>query len=130
MQGQQRPFTGNAAAQNAAGADKQLSQTATIRNAVNVQKSSIAAMSSADDPGKLVITFKFDASAPCMCAAQLLSSYGQVLQPDQASDFFLSRVSVFVAAREEVTEACKLIPSKQPVAAGTHFEKGVRLAAV
>jgi E3 ubiquitin-protein ligase MGRN1 len=46
---------------------KSLTQTATIRNAVNLQKSTLRLVPSVDDPQFLRVAFEFDASEPC-CA--------------------------------------------------------------
>ncbi len=46
---------------------KSLTQTATIRNAVNLQKSTLRLVPSQDDPQFLRVAFEFDASEPC-CA--------------------------------------------------------------
>ena len=46
---------------------QELSQTSTIRNAVNLQKATLRLAPSADDPNKLAVVFSFDASAPCKC---------------------------------------------------------------
>ena len=46
---------------------KSLTQTATIRNAVNLQKSSLRVVPSDGDPQFLQVAFEFDASEPC-CA--------------------------------------------------------------
>ncbi len=46
---------------------KSLTQTATIRNAINLQKSTLRLVPSEDDPQFLRVAFEFDASEPC-CA--------------------------------------------------------------
>ncbi len=44
---------------------QELTQTATIRNAVNLKKNTLKLVPLSDSPGKFSIHFVFDASTPC-----------------------------------------------------------------
>lgn len=46
---------------------QELTKTATIRNRANLKKNTLRLVPLAGDPSKLLITFVFDNSAPCMC---------------------------------------------------------------
>lgn len=54
---------------------EQLLQTATIRNAVNLKKNSLALVPVDGNPRRLAVTFTFDSSVPCRCALLLLSTF-------------------------------------------------------
>lgn len=98
------PPPGGAAAPGAGpapGPSQELTQTATIRNAVNLKKNTLEAVPIPGTPNKLAITFTFDASQPCA-------------------------VTTFVAATEEPARACRLTPAKQEAAPPLFYEKGVR----
>ena len=98
---QQQPSRQQAAPAAAAPTPSQeLTQTATIRNAVDLKKATLAVTPLPDNPAKLAITFTFDASQPCA-------------------------VTTFVAATEEPARGCRLAPAKQEAAAPLYYEKGV-----
>lgn len=84
-------------------ATKEVTRTATIRNAVNLKKASLRVAPAPNDPTKLLITFQFDASAPC-CA------------------------STYVGAREEPGRGCRLTTAHQPPAPPVLFERGLGLS--
>jgi hypothetical protein len=46
---------------------QELTKTATIRNRANLKKNTLRLVPLAGDPSKLLVTFVFDNSAPCMC---------------------------------------------------------------
>ncbi|EFN57168.1 hypothetical protein CHLNCDRAFT_143545 [Chlorella variabilis] len=99
------PPPGGAAAPGAGpapGPSQELTQTATIRNAVNLKKNTLEAVPIPGTPNKLAITFTFDASQPCA-------------------------VTTFVAATEEPARACRLTPAKQEAAPPLFYEKGLGL---
>lgn len=70
---------------------QELTQTATIRNAVNLKKQTLKVSPVKGDLNKLRVSFTFDASSPCA-------------------------LSIFVLAEEDVTNACQLNPTAQPPA--------------
>jgi hypothetical protein len=78
----------------------ELTQTATIRNAVNLKKATLAATPLPGDPSKLAITFTFDASAPCLA-------------------------TTYVAATEAPGRGCRLTTALQPPAPALAFGKGL-----
>ena len=84
----------------AAGPAQELTQTATIRNAVNLKKNTLEVAPLPGQPNKLAISFTFDASQPCA-------------------------VTTFVAATEEPARGCRLAPAKQEPAPPVLYEKGV-----
>ena len=88
----------------APGPTQELTQTATIRNAVNLKKATLAVTPLPDNPARLAISFTFDASQPCA-------------------------VTTFVAATEEPAHSCRLAPAKQEAAPPLYYEKGVSAAA-
>ncbi len=51
---------------------QEMTQTATIRNAVNLKKNSLQLVPLPGDPTKLAVRFLLDASSPCRCAQRLL----------------------------------------------------------
>jgi len=53
---------------------EQLLQTATIRNAVNLKKNSLALVPVDGDPRRLAVSFTFDSSVPCRRARPALHS--------------------------------------------------------
>jgi hypothetical protein len=55
---------------------QELTKTATIRNRANLKKNTLRLVPLGGDPTKLLITFVFDNSAPCMC---VLAAPGQIL---------------------------------------------------
>ncbi|KAL6767261.1 hypothetical protein ACKKBG_A39260 [Auxenochlorella protothecoides x Auxenochlorella symbiontica] len=71
-------------------ASQELTQTATIRNAVNLKKASLR-VAPGPTPDTLSISFTFDASSPCV-------------------------VSVFLGAREDVAHGCRLTAGRAPAA--------------
>ena len=75
-------------------------QTATIRNSVNVKKDTIKLEPLEGDPTKLRISFSFDCTQPCC-------------------------VTTYVCAQEDV-ETFKLTPRYQTPASCCIYEKGVR----
>lgn len=81
---------------------QQVTQTATIRNAVNLRKDTLKVTPMVGDPTttKLVISFSFDASAPCA-------------------------VGTYVAATEIPSRGCALVPKHQTPAALVMYSKGV-----
>lgn len=83
---------------------QQLTQTATIRNAVNLKKASLAISPLQEDPSKMTISFSFDASAPCA-------------------------VSIFLFATEEVSKGCALTSKFHPQQKrpAVLFDKGLGL---
>lgn len=95
------PPPGAAQPPMAPGPSQELTQTATIRNAVNLKKSSLAVTPVPGQPNRLAISFTFDASQPCA-------------------------VTTFVAAAEDAARGCRLTPAKQDPAAPLYYEKGVR----
>lgn len=98
---QPQPQPGGAAAAAAPPAPSQeLTQTATIRNAVNLKKNTLAVTPVPGAPGRLAISFTFDASQPCA-------------------------VTTFVAATEEPARGCRLTPALQQPAPPVYYEKGV-----
>jgi hypothetical protein len=97
----QQPPQGGAAAAPPPGASQELTQTATIRNAVNLKKNTLMVTPLPGAPNKLAVSFTFDASQPCVA-------------------------TTFVAATEEPAHGCRLTPAKQEPAAPIHYEKGVR----
>lgn len=84
-----------------AGPSQELTQTATIRNAVNLKKNTLAVTPVPGQPNRLAISFTFDASQPCA-------------------------VTTFVAAAEDAARGCRLAPAKQDAAPPLYYEKGVR----
>lgn len=83
---------------------QELAQTATIRNAVNLKKASLAVAPLPSDPSKLAITFAFDASAPCVA-------------------------TTFVLASEEPSkQGCKLSTAAQAPAPGIQYQQGMGLS--
>ena len=95
-----RPAAGGAAPPPPAGPAQELTQTATIRNAVNLKKNTLEVAPLPGQPNKLAISFTFDASQPCA-------------------------VTTFVAATEEPARGCRLAPAKQEPPAPVLYEKGV-----
>ena len=79
---------------------QQLTQTATIRNSVNLKKSSLKVTPLTEDPSKLLISFSFDASAPCVA-------------------------STFVLATEDGALGNKLTTAHQPPAPKVKYPKGL-----
>lgn len=79
---------------------QQLTQTATIRNSVNLKKSSLAVKSIPGDPNRLAISFTFDASQPCV-------------------------VSTFVAAIEDGTLGNRLTATQQAPSPMIRYPKGL-----
>jgi len=81
---------------------QQVTQTATIRNAVNLRKDTLKITPMVGDPSntKLIISFSFDASAPCA-------------------------VGTYVAATEIPSRGCALVPKHQTPAALVAYGKGV-----
>ncbi|KAK2079168.1 hypothetical protein QBZ16_002859 [Prototheca wickerhamii] len=77
--GTQRPSAAGATPPAA----QELTQTATIRNAVNLKKSTLSVQAAPGAPGKLSVSFSFDASAP-------------------------AAVTVFFGAREDLQRGCQL----------------------
>eukprot|EP00887_Chlorella_sp_A99_P003476 scaffold7.g3476.t1 len=88
------------AQQAAATPAQELTQTATIRNAVNLKKPTLEVRPRASDPSKLSICFTFDASTPC-------------------------RATTFVLAAEDPGAGCKLTPAKQAPAPAVTYDKGL-----
>lgn len=84
----------------AAGPAQELTQTATIRNAVNLKKNTLEVAPLPGQPNKLALSFTFDASQPCA-------------------------VTTFVVATEEPARGCRLAPAKQEPAPPVLYEKGV-----
>lgn len=84
-----------------AGPSQELTQTATIRNAVNLKKATLEVTPVPGAPTRLAISFTFDASQPCA-------------------------VTTFVAATEEPAHGCRLASAKQEPAPALYYEKGVR----
>lgn len=83
-------------------AAQELTQTATIRNAVNLKKSTLRVHRDIGAPDRLTLSFSFDASAP-------------------------AAVTVFQGAREDLQQACQLSASVPPSAA-LLYPKGLGLA--
>jgi E3 ubiquitin-protein ligase MGRN1 len=79
---------------------QELTQTATIRNAVNLKRSSLAATPVPGSEHLLTIRFTFDASSPC-CA------------------------TTFIAATEDAVQGCKLSTAKQAPGPAVNFPKGL-----
>ena len=79
---------------------QQLTQTATIRNSVNLKKSSLAVSPVPGDSSKLAISFTFDASQPCV-------------------------VSTFIAAIEDGTSGNRLTTTQQVPSPMIRFPKGL-----
>eukprot|EP00891_Asterochloris_glomerata_P009535 jgi/Astpho2/9535/fgenesh1_pg.00146_%23_2_t len=78
----------------------ELTQTATIRNAVNLKKHTLKLVPIAGNENKLSVQFMFDAAEPC-------------------------RLTAFVLAREEPAEACRLTPLSSGSALGPcMYDKG------
>ncbi|KAL4425328.1 hypothetical protein ABPG75_009344 [Micractinium tetrahymenae] len=96
------PPPGGAAPGPAAAPAQELTQTATIRNAVNLKKSTLEVTPVPGSPGRLAISFTFDASQPCA-------------------------VTTFVVATEEPARGCRLTPAKQEPAPPVYYEKGLGL---
>ncbi|PRW34052.1 putative E3 ubiquitin- ligase LOG2 isoform B [Chlorella sorokiniana] len=96
------PTSGPAAPAPAAGPAQELTQTATIRNAVNLKKNTLEVTPLPGQPNKLAISFTFDASQPCA-------------------------VTTFVVATEEPARGCRLAPAKQEPAPPVLYEKGLGL---
>lgn len=96
--GTQRPSTAGATPPAA----QELTQTATIRNAVNLKKSTLSVQAAPGAPGKLSVSFSFDASAP-------------------------AAVTVFFGAREDLQRGCQLTAAVPP-AAPLLYPKGLGLA--
>lgn len=94
------PPPGGPAPTPAATPAQELTQTATIRNAVNLKKNTLEATPVPGSPNRLAISFTFDASQPCA-------------------------VTTFVAATEEPARGCRLAPAKQEPAPPVYYEKGV-----
>ena len=67
---------------------QELTKTATIRNSVNLKKNTLRLVPVAGDPQKLRITFSFDNSAPCMCAAPCLRPSSTLLSTLPAPSSF------------------------------------------
>ena len=78
----------------------QLTQTATIRNAVNLKKPTLKLTPVPGSPDTLAITFSFDASAPCV-------------------------VSTFVVVTEEPSAGCRLVPALQTAGPAVIYPKGL-----
>ena len=81
-------------------ASQELTQTATIRNAVNLKKNTLEVVPLPGAPNKLAISFTFDASQPCA-------------------------VTTFVVATEDPARGCRLVPAKQEAAPQIYYDKGV-----
>lgn len=81
---------------------QQLTKTATIRNSVNLKKSTLRLAPVPGDAQRLQISFTFDNSAPC-------------------------RVSTFVAATEEPSEGSRISSASMPWAPPICYEKGLGL---
>ena len=81
---------------------QELTQTATIRNAVNLKKQTLKVKQMENDANKLLISFTFDASSPCL-------------------------VSTFVLAEEEVSNASKLNCTAQPAGRALKYDRGLGL---
>lgn len=81
---------------------EQTQRTSTIRNDVNLKKSSLRVTRDPSNPDVLLVSFSFDASAPCA-------------------------VSVFFDVEELVRDSCRLAvgPSVLPPSARTTFDKGL-----
>lgn len=94
------PPPGGPAPTPAATPAQELTQTATIRNAVNLKKNTLEVTPVPGSPNRLAITFTFDASQPCA-------------------------VTTFVAATEEPARGCRLVPAKQEPAPPLYYDKGV-----
>ena len=86
----------------AAGPSQELTQTATIRNAVNLKKATLEATPLPGEPRKLALSFTFDASQPCA-------------------------VTTFVMATEEPSRGCRLTPAAQPPPPAVAYPKGLGL---
>ncbi|KAK9788571.1 hypothetical protein WJX73_002760 [Symbiochloris irregularis] len=89
-------------AQQQAQPDKELAQTSTIRNAVNLKKATLQLAPVDGEPHKLAVLFSFDASAPCL-------------------------VTVFFMAHEDASNHSKVTTSKQPPTPGILYEQGLGL---
>ncbi|KAK9905555.1 hypothetical protein WJX75_002064 [Coccomyxa subellipsoidea] len=83
-------------------APEQLTQTATIRNAVNLKKNSLRLEPVDGDSSRLAVHFDFDASEPCC-------------------------VTTFFVVMEDVSKACALTQLKQAVTEPVLYEKGLGL---
>lgn len=81
---------------------KQLTKTATIRNNVNLKKSTLHLTPVPGDPDRLQISFTFDSSAPC-------------------------RVTTFVTATEEPSQRSRITSATTPWAPPVCYEKGLGL---
>lgn len=79
---------------------QELTQTATIRNAVNLKKNTIKLIPLADSPNKFSVHFVFDASTSC-------------------------RLTCFLVAQEEPNEGCKIVGMKYPPAVPAFYVKGL-----
>ncbi|KAA6426504.1 MAG: hypothetical protein FRX49_03614 [Trebouxia sp. A1-2] len=79
---------------------QELTQTATIRNAVNLKKNTLKLVPLSDSPGKFSIHFVFDASTPC-------------------------RLTCFVVGQEEPAEGCRINGMKYPPALPGFYGKGL-----
>ena len=54
---------------------QELTKTATIRNRANLKKNTLRLVPLAGDPSKLLVTFVFDNSAPCMCGLAAFAAF-------------------------------------------------------
>ncbi|KAK9836425.1 hypothetical protein WJX74_000180 [Apatococcus lobatus] len=79
---------------------QEFTQTATIRNAVNLKKNTLQLLPVPGDPSKLAIHFLIDASSPCSA-------------------------TVFVMATEDPTHACRIIPKGPAPHHAFQYDKGL-----
>ncbi|KAL3141998.1 hypothetical protein ABBQ32_004641 [Trebouxia sp. C0010 RCD-2024] len=79
---------------------QELTQTATIRNAVNLKKNTLKLVPLADNPNKFSVHFVFDASSAC-------------------------RLTCFVVGQEEPSENCRITAMKYPPALPATYPKGL-----
>ena len=133
---------------------QELTKTATIRNRANLKKNTLRLVPLGGDPTKLLITFVFDNSAPCMCVAAAAACARAELPQIQhrvavcsAADVsagvkheFVNTctwqfaallpcsVSTFIGGTEDPEKGCR-ISSPQPPPPSIQYDQGVRMFA-
>ena len=109
----------------------QYTQAATIRNQVNLKKTSLLVAPCTDKPGFLSLSFRFDASTACRsgppphthaCALPIHARF-QSPNPDRSPVDPNNRLVVFINAREEAG-SCKITATGSPPTA-INYERGV-----
>jgi hypothetical protein len=78
-------------------APEQLTQTATIRNAVNLKKNSLRLEPVDGDSSRLAVHFDFDASEPCWCVYLLLA---QLFLPCSIESWQLGKRACYLERHE------------------------------